>query len=121
MDFVQRTALAKQVLLPAPMPRCTARLSAIWKHRPRVMPTETLTCQELVELVTDYLEQALSSTERARFEAHIAQCQHCPTYLDQMRTTIRILGKLTTNSLSPAAQHELLACFRDWKRQRTSL
>jgi hypothetical protein len=85
--------------------------SATWKDRPRVMPTDTLTCQELVELVTDYLEGALRPTERARFEAHIAQCQHCPNYLDQMRTTIRLLGRMTTESLSPAARHELLARF----------
>ena len=84
------------------------------------MPTDTLTCQELVELVTDYLEGGLRPAERARFEAHIAQCKHCRTYLDQMRTTIRLLGKLTKESLSPEAQHELLARFRDWKQQRAS-
>ena len=84
------------------------------------MPTETLTCQELVELVTNYLEGVLRPAERARFEAHIAQCQHCSTYLDQIRTTIRLVGTLTTESLSPAAEHELLARFRDWKRQRAS-
>jgi anti-sigma factor RsiW len=82
------------------------------------MPTDTLTCQELVELVTDYLEGALRPTERARFETHITQCQHCSTHLDQMRMTIRLLGKLTTEALSPVACHELLAHFRDWKRQR---
>ena len=84
------------------------------------MPTETLTCQELVELVTNYLEGGLRPAERVRFETHIAQCQHCSTYLDQMRTTIRLLGKLTSESLSPAARHELLARFRDWKRQQAS-
>ena len=78
------------------------------------MPAETLTCQELVELVTDYLEGVLRPAERARFETHIAQCDHCSAYLDQMQTTIRLLGKLTTESLSPAARHELLARFRDW-------
>jgi anti-sigma factor RsiW len=84
------------------------------------MPMDTLTCQELVELVTNYLEGVLRPAERARFEKHIAQCQHCPIYLDQMRTTIRLMGNLTSESLSPAAQHELLARFRDWKRQRAS-
>ena len=81
------------------------------------MPSETLTCQELVELVTNYLEGALSPAERMRFEAHVGQCSHCPTYLDQMRTTIRLLGKLTTEAVSPAARHKLLVRFRDWKRQ----
>jgi anti-sigma factor RsiW len=84
------------------------------------MPSETLTCQELVELVTDYLEGALRPTERARFETHIAQCSYCPTYLDQVRTTIRLLGKLSTGALSPATRHELLIHFRDWKRQQAS-
>ena len=84
------------------------------------MPTETLTCQELVELVTDYLEGILRPAERARFEAHIAHCEHCSMYLDQMRTTIRLVGTLTSESLSPATQKELLARFRDWKRQRAS-
>lgn len=81
------------------------------------MPSKTLTCQELVERVTDYLEGTLSSAERARFEGHLAQCSHCPTYLDQMRTTIRLLGKLTAASMSPMARHKLLVRFRDWKRQ----
>ena len=84
------------------------------------MPTDTLTCQELIELVTGYLEGVLKPAERARFEAYIAQCQHCSTYLDQMRTTIRLVATLTTESLPRAAQHELLARFRDWKRQRAS-
>jgi anti-sigma factor RsiW len=74
----------------------------------------------LVELVTDYLEGILRPADRARFETHIAQCKHCRIYLDQMRTTIRLVGTLTSESLSPAAQHELLAHFRDWKRQWTS-
>jgi predicted anti-sigma-YlaC factor YlaD len=74
----------------------------------------------LVELVTDYLEGVLRPADRARLEAHIAHCEYCRTYLDQMRTTIRLLGKLTTESLSPVAQHELLTRFRDWKRQRAS-
>jgi hypothetical protein len=84
------------------------------------MPTETLNCQELVELVTDYLERTLSTTERVRFETHIAQCERCLTYLDQMQTTIQLMGKLTTESLSPAVRHELLMRFRDWKRQQAS-
>ena len=84
------------------------------------MPFETLTCQELVELVTDYLEGALGAAKRVRFEAHIRQCGPCAIYLDQMRTTIRLIGKLTTESLARAAQRELLGLFRDWKQQRAS-
>ena len=114
-----RIALGKLVLLDCAHAKMHGALERDL-DRPRVMPTETLTCQELVELVTDYLEGDLRPAERVRFETHIAQCEHCRTYLDQMRTTIRLLGKLTSESLSPAVQQELLARFRDWKRQRAS-
>jgi anti-sigma factor RsiW len=77
-----------------------------------------MTCQELVELVTDYLEGALSTRDRERFEGHIAQCRHCTAYLDQMRITIRVLGRLPAETLSPAVRAELLETFRGWKRAR---
>jgi anti-sigma factor RsiW len=76
-----------------------------------------LTCQELVELVTDYFEDALSARDRARFERHIAGCPHCTTYLEQMRTTIRVLGRLPTETVSPDARDELLHAFQEWKRE----
>jgi anti-sigma factor RsiW len=81
-----------------------------------MMETEELSCRELVELVTDYLEDALPPSERARFEAHLAVCQGCRTYLDQMRLTIAAVGRLTEESLPPAAREELLVLFREWKR-----
>jgi anti-sigma factor RsiW len=74
-----------------------------------------LTCQELVELVTDYLEGHLPATERARFERHIAGCPNCRTYLEQMRQTIRALGALSEEALAPATRAELLEHFRAWK------
>jgi anti-sigma factor RsiW len=73
-----------------------------------------LTCQELVELVTDYLEDRLPATERARFEAHLGDCPHCRVYLEQMRHTLSLLGHLPAESLSPRAREALLAAFRDW-------
>jgi anti-sigma factor RsiW len=73
-------------------------------------------CRELVELVTDYLEGRLHADDRARFEAHLADCPYCETYLDQMRQTIRVLGQLPEESLSPEARDALLAAFRDWAR-----
>ena len=75
---------------------------------------EQLSCQELVELVTDYLEDALPPTERARFEAHIEPCDGCRTYLEQIRTTIELTGRLTPERLEPAASAALLGAFRDW-------
>jgi hypothetical protein len=75
-----------------------------------------LTCRELVELVTDYFEQALSPAERLRFEEHIAICSPCRLHLRQMRETIRLLGELTEQNIPPRARDELLLAFRDWKR-----
>jgi anti-sigma factor RsiW len=82
------------------------------------MATDELTCQELVEVVTDYLEGRLSSGDRLRFEEHLVLCSWCATYLDQIRETIRLTGSLREEDLSPDAQDRLLAAFRDWKRGR---
>lgn len=77
---------------------------------------EELSCQEFVELVTDYLEDALTPAERARFEGHMLECDDCPIYLDQMRLTIRTLGRLSEERIPTPAREELLTLFRDWKR-----
>jgi anti-sigma factor RsiW len=77
-----------------------------------------ISCQELVELVTDYLDGALSRSDRSRFEAHIGECEHCSAYLVQMQLTIEATGRLTEESIDPQARDELLAAFRDWKRGR---
>lgn len=74
-------------------------------------------CRELVELVTDYLEDRLSPVDRARFEAHLAECDACLTYLGQFRQTIRVLGRLPEESLSPEARGALLDAFRGWSRR----
>lgn len=75
-----------------------------------------LTCKELVELVTEYIEGTLPAAERARFEAHLPACSGCRTYLDQMRRTIRAMGRLTEATIPPPARDELLSIFRNWKR-----
>ena len=75
-----------------------------------------LTCRELVELVTDYLEHSLPEDERARFDAHLSGCDGCHTYLAQMRQTIALTGSLGEDDLSNTARDELLDLFRDWKR-----
>ncbi|MDQ3866454.1 MAG: zf-HC2 domain-containing protein [Actinomycetota bacterium] len=79
------------------------------------MPARDLTCRELVEIVTEYLEGTLPARERARFETHLLDCPGCTTYLDQMRETIRLTGRLG-DGLAPSVRDELLAAFRDWKR-----
>jgi anti-sigma factor RsiW len=76
---------------------------------------EQLSCQELVELVTDYLEDALPEEERLRFEDHIGRCGACAIYLEQMRLTVSLLGHLPAAALSPQAEEELLEAFRGWR------
>jgi anti-sigma factor RsiW len=77
-----------------------------------------ITCQELVELVTEYLEDTLDADMRARFEQHLAACSGCHEYVEQMRLTIRATGQLSEDALPPAAAEALLDAFRDWKRQQ---
>jgi anti-sigma factor RsiW len=74
-----------------------------------------MTCVELVELVTDYLEGMLSARDRARFEQHLGVCPHCTVYVEQFRETIRLTGTLREEDLAPAAREALLAEFRNWK------
>jgi anti-sigma factor RsiW len=76
---------------------------------------EQLSCQELVELVTDYFEDALSPEDTDRFEEHLGRCSGCTAYLEQIRQTIALTGRLTLDSLSPEAERELLDAFRDWR------
>jgi hypothetical protein len=75
-----------------------------------------LSCQDLVELVTMYLEMTLSQVEKARFEAHIAGCGDCTAYLDEMRHTIRLLGTLREDHIPTEAKSRLLAVFHTWKQ-----
>ena len=76
---------------------------------------QMLTCREMVELVTDYLEGRLDDAGRERFEAHIAECAACTLYIEQMRTTIAALGHIPPETISPEAERELLEAFRDWR------
>ena len=80
------------------------------------IPSE-MACKELVELVTEYLEGTLSPVDRRRFEDHLKDCDPCTTYLDQMRQTIRTLGRLTEEDLSKDARQDFLRIFRDWKKE----
>jgi anti-sigma factor RsiW len=73
-----------------------------------------MTCSELVELATAYLEGELDTDTEARFVEHLALCDGCERYLDQFRVTIGRLGALPPESLSGPARANLLAAFRDW-------
>jgi len=75
-----------------------------------------MTCKELVELVTDYLEGILPADVRTRFENHLAGCDGCTNYLEQMRQTLRLTGQVCEENLTPQQRQDLLSLFRDWKR-----
>jgi anti-sigma factor RsiW len=74
-----------------------------------------IVCQQAVELVTDYLEGALSRRDRNRFEAHLSGCPHCTEYLAQMRMTIAAAGRIEPDALEPEVRDELVALYRRWQ------
>jgi anti-sigma factor RsiW len=76
---------------------------------------EQLSCQELVELVTNYLEGTLPSADNLELERHLETCDGCRRYVEQMRTTIALTGEARSLDLAPEAEETLLAAFRDWK------
>ena len=75
-----------------------------------------ISCQEVVELVTDYLEAALSADQAALLEQHLNFCEGCVWYVDQTRTTIDTVGRVGTSDLTDETRTRLLTVFRDWKR-----
>ena len=77
--------------------------------------TRGLACQEIVELVTDYLEGAMDAPLRASFEAHLAGCPHCTHYLEQMRALIQVAGTIAAEDLSPELRSGLLDAFREFR------
>jgi anti-sigma factor RsiW len=83
---------------------------------PNNLNSKAMSCKELVELVTEYLEGTLPPAERERFEAHLGTCSDCTNYLQQMRQTIRALGQLTEAAIAPQTRTELLRVFKNWKR-----
>lgn len=80
------------------------------------MDSDRLTCREVIDLVTDYFEGVLSISDRIRFEEHVMSCPPCRVYLEQMQETIRLLGRIPEESVSPDAEKALVAAFRGWKR-----
>jgi anti-sigma factor RsiW len=78
---------------------------------------EDLVCQQVVELVTDYLEGALPRRERRRFERHLRNCPNCTAYLEQMRVTIATTGSLAAEDFTPEARDEFTELFRAWRAE----
>lgn len=79
--------------------------------------SDEFSCQEMSEVITDYLEEALSSDDRQRYERHISYCAGCRAYLDQMRVTIEQTGTIPREeSLPPELRERIAAQFRAWRR-----
>jgi anti-sigma factor RsiW len=76
-----------------------------------------LVCQQVVEMVTAYLEDALSRSERRRLEKHLSGCPHCTEYLAQIRETIRLAGRLTPEDLTPEMRSGLTEVYRRWRAE----
>lgn len=76
---------------------------------------ESMDCNELVELVTAYLDQAMDLETRARFDMHLLECDGCEAYLQQFRGTVRTLNQISDDQLDPDFRSRLLSAFRDWK------
>lgn len=75
-----------------------------------------MTCRELVELVSDYVEGGLATSDRERFEVHLGECDPCAAYLEQIRLLVDASGRLSEEQLDPEARDELLIAFRSWKK-----
>jgi anti-sigma factor RsiW len=80
------------------------------------MAERELTCQELVELITSYLDNALTAEERQRLEHHLTYCHGCRVYLEQMRATLRLVGRLSTEDISDEMREGLLTAFRSLRK-----
>ena len=76
----------------------------------------TLTCQELTEVITDYLEGTMAPEDRARFDAHLELCEGCVNYVSQMRQTIRAVHALEPEHVEATVTDDVLEAFRAWKR-----
>ncbi|MDQ1506940.1 MAG: hypothetical protein QOD57_4667 [Actinomycetota bacterium] len=77
-----------------------------------------LTCQQVVELVTEYLDGVMEAARRARFEAHLAGCDGCAAYLEQFRITVAVVGRLDPGDVPAPVMNELLSAFRNWAGDR---
>lgn len=82
------------------------------------MAPEPMDCDELVELVTDYLEGVLAPEIRTRFDTHLGECDGCQNYLEQFRTTISALGRVSADQLDPEFRQRLIDTFSDWNTAR---
>jgi anti-sigma factor RsiW len=79
------------------------------------MTPKPMDCNELVEIVTAYLDGSLDLEDRARFDAHLLECDGCENYLQQFRVTVSTVGKMPLDDLDPEFRSRLLQSFKDWR------
>ena len=79
-------------------------------------PPQPLSCKEVVELITAYLEQALLAETQAQMEAHLGECPGCAAYLRQIQKTISMLRLISQEAVFPETAHDLLSIFEQWKK-----
>ena len=77
--------------------------------------TPDLACRQAVELVTDYLEGALSRRQRRRFERHLRGCENCSRYLEQIRVAVQLTGRIAPEPLDPATRDDLIELYRRYR------
>ena len=82
-------------------------------------PYHEPTCQELAELITDYLEGMLAPEQHELFDLHISECPDCTLYVQQMRTTILAAGRIHADDIPPSVRDELLIAFRGWATEQS--
>src|SRR4051795_7762150 len=103
--------------MPKPTRSPRGRADIMTGMPPREVPGTTIRCQHVVELVTDYLEGVLEPAMLTEFEAHLALCPGCTEYLDQIRDTVRTVGRVSLDELSDTARTRLLAAFEAMSTQ----
>lgn len=81
--------------------------------RPFRSSKRPLTCKEMVELVTEYLEGTLDEANQSRFEAHLAGCDGCSAYLDELRVTVRTVGTIGSDEMDPVFRDRLIEAFAE--------
>ncbi len=86
---------------------------------PHPSPFDEIVCRELVELVTPYLEDVLPADERALVDQHLASCDGCEAYVQQMRLTIRAIGHVPEEAITSKTREDVLAIFRSWRERQS--
>src|SRR5262249_4359434 len=95
--------------------RSASAIARRLKKKEEIVTQPELTCKELTELITDYLEERLSQIDRIRFQEHLSACTGCVAYVDQMRVTIQAIGSKPSLQIPSSMEKSLLEAFRRWK------